>query len=160
MTGHLQETPLRTPLLVSALLAGLLAGTALTACQAVEKGPVATPTPTISQPPPSAFAAGTCSLAADDVLAVGRDTLRLGDGGDGKVDPAVKDSLRETQDRLAPLAETADAAAGPDVKAALDRLVVAIGLVRVRADGNTYEPALGEGLRTAYDAAVLACTTG
>ncbi|MDP3713659.1 MAG: hypothetical protein Q8R60_14385 [Mycobacteriales bacterium] len=143
---------MRTPLLVVALLAG----TALTACQAVEKTPVATPTPTISQPPSSAFVAGTCSLAAEDVLAVGRDTVRLGDGGDGKVDPAVKDSLRETQDRLAPLAETADATA----KAALDRLVVAIGLVRVRADGNTYEPALGQELRTAYDAAVLACTTG
>lgn len=147
---------MRTPLLVAALLAG----TALTACQTVEKAPVATPTPTISQPPSSAFAAGTCSLAAEDVLAAGRDTVRLGDGGDGKVADEVKDSLRETQDRLAPLAETADATAGPNVKASLDRLVVAIGLVRVRADGNTYEPALGQELRTAYDAAVLACTTG
>lgn len=143
---------MRTPLLVAALLAG----TALTACQAVDEAPVATPTPTISQPPSSAFAAGTCSLAAEDVLAVGLDAVRLGDGGDGKVADEVKDSLRQTQDRLAPLAETADATAKP----ALDRLVVAIGLVRVRADGNTYEPALGEGLRTAYDAAVLACTTG
>lgn len=136
---------MRTPLLVTAAVL------ALVACTDAE--PTAAP-PTLRQPAPSAFAAGTCALAAEDVLAVGRDATRLGDGG--TVDAAVSSSLRDAQERLAALAETADTTA----KAPLDRLVVAIGLVRVRADGNTYETSLGQGLTTAYDAAVGACTSG
>ncbi len=137
---------MRTPLLAAALLL------ALTGCNAAPKSPATAPTP--SAPAESAFTDGTCRLAAPDIIAIGRDARRLGDGG--KVEEDVKDSLRESQDRLAALAETAT----PDAKPVLDRLVLVTGLVRVRADGNTYETQLGDNLVAAYDAAVLTCTGG
>lgn len=140
---------MRTPLPAAVALLALLGCT-----DAEPSATTTTAQPVLSQPPVSAFADGSCALAAEDVLAVGRDSRRLGDGG--AVDADVTASLRDAQERLAALAETADARA----KAPLDRLVVAIGLVRVRADGNTYEAALGQGLATAYDAAVSACTSG
>ena len=105
-------------------------------------------------PPESAFAEGTCRQAAPDVLAVGRALPRLGDGG--AVDAAVKKDLRESQDRLFALSEGAE----PEYATALSGLVERIGGVRIRADGNSYEPALGEGLQTAYDEVVDVCTGG
>ena len=100
------------------------------------------------------FAAGTCRTAAPDVRAVGEAIPRLGDGG--KVDADVKDDLREAQDRLAALSEGAE----PDVAPSLQGLVEAIGLVRIRADGNTYEAAQGEALTRAYEDVLGACGAG
>jgi hypothetical protein len=140
----------RTALRRRALLVPVLL-LALTACSDAVVDEAAPPAP--SAPPASAFAEGSCRLAAEDVLAVGRDSARLGDGG--VVADEVKDSLRESQDRLVALADSAD----PTVKPGLDRLVLAIGLVRVRADGNTYESALGDSLRQAYEQVVRTCTT-
>ena len=133
------------PLLLLALLP-------LAACSDGGSSAAPSAAPSRSAPPETAFADGTCRLAAPDVLAVARDADRLGDGP--TVEAEVTEALREEQDRLFALAETADAAVRP----ALDRLVVAIGLVRVRADGNTYEPSLGADLVTAYDAVVRTCT--
>jgi hypothetical protein len=102
-------------------------------------------------PDEDAFAAGTCRTAAADVRAVGEAIPELGEGG--KVDGDVKDELREAQDRLAALTDGAEA----DVQPALRGLVEAIGLVRIRADGNTYEQAQGEALTRAYEQALDAC---
>lgn len=124
------------PGLVALLLAGCTAGT----------GP--------DVPSEDAFASGTCRTAAPDVRAVGEAIPRLGDGG--KVDGAVKDDLREAQDRLAALADGAEPAVGPDLQA----LVEAIGLVRIRADGNTYGTAQGEALTRAYEQVLDACVPG
>ena len=98
------------------------------------------------------FAEGTCRSAAPDVVAVGRALPELGDGPE--VDRDVRSSLQDAQGRLKALAEAAE----PTVKPGLDRLVVAVGLVRIRADGNTYDPALGEELQKAYDEVVRSCT--
>lgn len=103
-------------------------------------------------PAESSFAEGTCRQAAPDVLAVGGALPRLGDGGD--VEQDVKDELREAQDRIFALAETAE----PVYKPALDELVLALGIVRVRADGNTYETSQGELLKDAYEDVVEVCT--
>jgi ferredoxin len=103
-------------------------------------------------PEESSFAEGTCRTAAPDVIAVGKALPELGDGP--SVDGDVRGSLQDAQDRLAALAETAE----PAYKPALDRLVVSIGLVRIRADGNTYQAKIGDGLETSYDEAVEACT--
>lgn len=103
-------------------------------------------------PAESAFAEGTCRTAAPDVRAVGGTLSRL----DGDEVPAeVRDELREAQDRLFALAEAAE----PTYKPALDVLVVKIGAVRIRADGNSYDEALGDELRTAYDEVVEVCTS-
>lgn len=98
------------------------------------------------------FAQGGCADVAADVIAVGAALPRLGDGG--MVDKPVRDSLRDSQDRLDSFA----GGAAPEVKTALDDLVLRIGLVRIRADGNSYAAVLGDQLRTSYDAAVVACT--
>ncbi len=103
-------------------------------------------------PKESAFAQGTCRTAAPDVIAVGAALPELGDGP--KVDADLRSSLQEAQDRLSALAETAE----PTYKPALDALVLSIGLVRIRADGNTYEPALGKDLQASYDKLVKICT--
>ena len=97
------------------------------------------------------FASGTCRTAAPDVRAVGETLPRLGDGG--KVEQEVRDELRESQDRLVALADGAE----PELQDELKGLVEAIGLVRIRADGNTYESAQGEALTRAYEKVLDAC---
>ncbi len=102
-------------------------------------------------PDEDAFAAGTCRTAAEDVRAVGEAIPRLGDGG--KVADEVKDDLEDAQERLVALADGAE----PDVQPALQSLVEAIGIVRIRADGNTYSAEQGEALTRAYEQVLDAC---
>ncbi|MEX2289740.1 MAG: hypothetical protein WD794_05365 [Mycobacteriales bacterium] len=103
-------------------------------------------------PEESAFAEGTCRTAAPDVRAVGQSLPELGEGG--RVDPQVRDALREAQDRLDALADGAE----PALRPALTDLVQKIGIVRIRADGNTYEPQFGDGLTSSYAQVVQLCT--
>ncbi len=105
-------------------------------------------------PSPESFRPGTCQAVAPDVIALGKDARRLGD--DGVVEQEVKDSLREAQTRLSDVTETAER----ELQPVLTKLVTTAGLVRLRADGNTYEPALGKQLRRDYEAVVTACTAG
>ncbi len=99
------------------------------------------------------FAAGTCRTAAPDVRAVGELLPDVGDGP--KVDADVKDELADAQDRLVALADGAE----PDLKAVLTRLVEAIGIVRIRADGNSFEKPQREALTRAYEGVVDACVS-
>ncbi len=103
-------------------------------------------------PEESAFAEGTCRTAAPDVRAVGEAIPQLGDGGE--VDDDVQDALRDAQDRLDALAGGAEPAVAPPLK----ELVEKIGIVRIRADGNTYEPELGEVLARSYERVLDACS--
>lgn len=103
-------------------------------------------------PAESAFLEGTCRAAAPDVIAVGRTLPRLGDGG--VVDQAVKDELRAAQDGLFALVPSAEEMYKP----VLDELVLSTGIVRLRADSNTYEPDLGGLLRRSYERALSVCT--
>lgn len=132
------------PVLRAALVAGLLAVAACSSGSPSVDGP--------EVPPESAFAEGTCRVAAPDVRAVGEALPRLGDGG--SVDAEVKDSLREAQERLRALTEGME----PALQPAFADLSQKIGLVRIRADGNTYEPELGEALTASYEGVVEACT--
>jgi hypothetical protein len=77
---------------------------------------------------------------------------RLGSGG--AVAPEVETSLRESQDRLRALAETAE----PQYKPALEDLNQKIGIVRIRGISKTYEPELGKLLTTSYEAVLDVCT--
>lgn len=104
-------------------------------------------------PDESAFAEGTCRTAAADVRAVGQSLPELGDGG--AVDGDVRAGLREAHDRLRALADGAE----PALQPVLAELNEKIGIVRIRADGNTYEPELGALLATSYERVLEACTT-
>ncbi|MBC7678296.1 MAG: hypothetical protein H7233_04820 [Pseudorhodobacter sp.] len=132
----------------TAALLGLLM---LAACTSSgSSGPSASAGPRV--PAESDFTAGTCASLAPDVIAIGKDIPRLGSGGD--VDQEVKDSLRDAQDRIFAVAQAAE----PEVKPALDDFVIKIGIVRVRADGNSYATSLGDLLTTAYDGVLAVCT--
>lgn len=104
-------------------------------------------------PDESAFAEGTCRTAAADVRAVGQSLPDLGDGG--AVDGDVRAGLREAHDRLRALADGAE----PALQPVLAELNEKIGIVRIRADGNTYETQFGEQLTAAYERVLEACTT-
>lgn len=106
-----------------------------------------------SQPAASAFHEGTCRTVAPQVLSIGRDARRLGTSATPPEE--VRDRLKQAQEALIAVQPTADAA----VVAPLAKLVVSVGLVRLRSDGNTYTPDLGTALSTAYDTLVRACTT-
>ena len=103
-------------------------------------------------PAESAFAAGTCREAAPDLLDLGRTIPRLGD--DSAVPPEVQQTLADVQDRLALFVEPPE----PEVAELLPVLVERIGGVRIRAVGNTYEPALGDDLQETYDDVLAVCT--
>ena len=98
------------------------------------------------------FAQGTCREAAPDLLELGRALPRLGD--DGAVPTDVQQVLADVQDRVSFFAEAAE----PELGQVLPTLVERLGGVRIRAVGNTYEPALGEDLRAAYDDVLAVCT--
>lgn len=102
-------------------------------------------------PAEDAFADGTCRSAAPDVRAVGELIPELGD--DGRVDGEVRTALREAHDRLRALAD----GAGPELQPVLAGLNEKIGVVRIRADGNTYEAQFGERLTQAYEQVLDAC---
>jgi hypothetical protein len=103
------------------------------------------------QPPVSAFVEGTCRVAAPDVLALGKAAAHLGKGT--TIDAAAKTELKDAQAGLRELADGAE----PAYKTALDRLVVSTGFVRIRADGNSYDPALGRQLMTDYANVLRLC---
>src|SRR4051794_25722664 len=106
-----------------------------------------------SQPKASAFADGTCRAAAPDVLAIGSAGARI--EHTTRVDAETRTSLRQAQMRLRDLAVAAE----PSYKTSLDALVVSTGFVRIRADGNTYDAAVGRQLMTDYRAVLKACTS-
>ena len=105
-----------------------------------------------AQPTAAAFIDGTCRAAASDVLAIGKVGSRIDDAK--TVDADARTALRDAQTRLRELAEAAE----PAYKPSLDALVVSTGFVRIRADGNTYAPAVGRQLMKDYRAVVKACT--
>ena len=121
-------------LLLGFVLAGLLAG-----CSSGEGDAPAGP----QLPQVDAFAPGTCRTAAPDVIAVGQALPRLGGGG-----------VVDAQRRLVSVRDKA----GPAYAPAFVDLVGSIGIVRIRADGNTYEPQFGKTLKASYERVVALCT--
>jgi hypothetical protein len=70
------------------------------------------------------------------------------------VDGGLLTEVRDAEAGLRTVAEAAE----PAYKTVFDKLVVSTGFVRIRADGNSYDPALGEQLRDDYDAVLEACS--
>ena len=106
------------------------------------------------QPSTTAFAPGTCRAAAPEVLQLGRDVRRLGNGPD--VSTSRVEALTSAQDRLDGIASGAEASYAPSLR----RLVTAVGLVRLRAHTGSYSPALGRDAMSAYDGVLAVCTRG
>lgn len=98
------------------------------------------------------FSAGACRDAAPAVLELRELTADLGD--DPRIPDEDKDALRAAQGRLVETAQRATGEGGEQLQA----LVESVGLLRIRADGNTYEPFLADDVRAAYDQVVAACT--
>jgi hypothetical protein len=107
-------------------------------------------------PDESDFAAGTCRTAAPDIRAIGQSLPEL--GGDATVDREVRAELREAHDRLRALGDGLVPADEPELRPALAELNEKIAIVRIRADGNSYEPALGKLLTRSYEAVLDVCT--
>ena len=103
-------------------------------------------------PPADAFADGTCSTVAEDVRTIGRLLPTIGDGP--KVDQEVLDGLRTSQDGLRAVAEGAE----PALQGPLQKLSQAVGFIRIRGVGSTYEPFLGEDAQQAYEKVLDVCT--
>ena len=131
------------------LLVALLGCVLATACTGSSGG--GAKKASVPLPKESAFLEGTCQAAAPDILAIGRQIDRLGDGP--KVDQVVKAELQEAQKVLAELSLAAE----PTYKPALDALVVTVGGVRIRADGNVYDPELATQLGRDYRGVLEVC---
>lgn len=132
------------------LLLGPLLSAVLSGCTSDEPD-ADVPSDAFEQPSPASFRPGFCSDAAEAVLAAGQDLHVLGPGP--TVPPEPLEDLKQAQAALAALLPSSDPAA-----AAVKALVVSAGLVRLRADGNTYDPSLGDAALADYRAVVAACT--
>lgn len=133
-------------------LTALLLTAALAGCAGSSGGAAAPSQTPFPQPSAAQFTDGPCRIGADAVLAIGRDARALGDAPTPPVE--VRDRLSQAQDRLVALQAGLDATLAP----AFERVVTAIGLVRLQADGNSYVPETGQNLQAAYDGLVAACT--
>ncbi len=141
MSPPRERPPVRLHLLLS--LSALSLSAALAGCSGGS---------TFEQPEASSFRAGTCQTVASQVLSIGKDARQLGE--DATPAAEVLERLKKAQDALVAIQPTADST----VAEPLGKVVVAVGFVRLRSDGNTYTPDLATTLSAAYDALVTACT--
>ncbi|MCU1594245.1 MAG: hypothetical protein JWO12_1637 [Frankiales bacterium] len=132
---------MRTHLLIAALPLALLPGCSGSSSSA----------PAFSQPKASAFHPGACRSVADAVRELGRDAHTL--NGGAKPDPNMAKRLSDDQDVVFKATGLS-----PAQKAAFDKLVLAVGVVRIRNDSNTYEKALAADFVKGYEAVVAVCT--
>ena len=114
----------------TAALALMLAVAAVSGCSSSSSPGSSAP----KQPPVSAFPAGTCRVAAPDILAIGREARALGKGGD--VSSGALARLTAAQERLIQLAGGAE----PVYQPSLNALTVSVGLVRLAAKVGSYRP--------------------
>jgi hypothetical protein len=112
-----------------ALVAGMLG--ACTAANADEQG-----LPAEDLPAASAFKAGTCQSTAQDVLALAGLARKIIDAK--SVSAADRDQLRDRQARIAQFRADAD----EQLAKPLQDLVTSIGWVRIRFNGQTYDPTI------------------
>jgi hypothetical protein len=97
------------------------------------------------------FRAGTCRQAAEPVLALARIAER-NDGADG-VSMSDRQELATHQKTLKAIKPEAELATP------LTELITAIGFVRIRLDGKSYDPALLRDLDAARRAVQSRCTS-
>ncbi|MCW2778374.1 MAG: hypothetical protein JWN17_2099 [Frankiales bacterium] len=136
---------MRLPLPLLGALSGVLL---LSACSHDAAAPAAFPLPATSS-----FDAGTCTVVAPDVVALGRAARRLGPGPTAP--DGVEKDLETAQKALQAVAETAE----PALKPTLDAVVTRAGLVRLALDAKRYDATMAEPLRQSYGALVKTCTS-
>jgi hypothetical protein len=102
-------------------------------------------------PAAAEFRTGTCRSAADAVLALARLAGRR--EGARTLSRNDRTELSARQKELIKLNATAEA----DLRQPLTELTVAIGYVRIRSDGNTYEPKLLQSMNTARHGVQTVC---
>jgi hypothetical protein len=129
-----------------ALVAGLLS--ACTAANADEEG-----LPAEDLPAASAFRAGACQTTAQDVLGLAGLARKIIDAED--VSAGDRAQLRDRQTRIA----QARASADQQVAKPLQDLVTSIGWVRVRFNGQTYDPKVVREMDRARRAYQQACVS-
>lgn len=108
--------------------------------------------PAFARPSVDQFRTGTCRDAAPTILAIGDLGLRL--RSSTSVPAGDRQTLVAEQKRLQAL-RTSEELADP-VRA----LVTAIGFVRIRIDGNTYDPRLMSALVAEQQRLVASCVDG
>ena len=131
----------------------LAAAACITALSLAACGGTSGPSDGFAQPAATAFRAGDCRTAAPSVLVIGQQARQLGT----KAKPAAS-TLAALTEAQAPL--LAHPSTDPQVGAALQKLVAAVGFVRLRSVGSVYDPALGKQVAAAYDGVLQACTSG
>lgn len=94
-------------------------------------------------PDASAFRSGGCAAAAEATVALGRFTQRNRNAE--QLSTEDRSELKTRQDALVGVRPTVEL----DLRPRLDDLIVAVGFVRIRADGNTYAPQLLSDVDTA-----------
>jgi hypothetical protein len=103
------------------------------------------------QPKASAFASGSCRDLAPSVLALGKDLHGLGSKPPSS---GQREALTKDQGTVRARQASLPSTLAPDVQ----ELVTAVGVLRLRADTNSYEPGLTKTAMSAYTAVVTACT--
>jgi hypothetical protein len=134
-----------------AAVAAALALLALTGCTSIRWSDDPPPE---ALPPASAFLAGACASAADPTLALAR--LAHRNRKAKKLPDADRAELRTRQDGLVALQPSAEG----DLKEPLEQLIVAIGFVRLRSDGNKYDRTLLGDLDDARRKVQSVCVAG
>jgi len=106
------------------------------------------------QPKVADFSSGSCRSVAEPVLRLGRelDTLSSID----MPPPDLLEKLKTAQAALRALQPSVEPSLAPTV----EKLVGSVGLVRLRADSNSYERQLAVTALEDYDAVIAACTGG
>ena len=104
-----------------------------------------------AQPKESAFNPGSCRQLAPAVLRLGRDVHDL---GTKTPSASQRTTLKDDQQKVRDLQPGLSAGVAP----AVQDLVGAVGLMRIRADTNSYDGTLAGLALKQYDALVALCT--
>ena len=107
--------------------------------------------PSFSQPKPAAFSPGSCRELASPVLQLGKELHSL---GGSNPTAAQRTALKTAQSAVRRQQPTLPTSLAPPVQ----DMVTAVGVLRLRADTNSYDPALAGSALTAYQALVTVCT--
>lgn len=113
-------------------------------------GAVACSGPGFSQPTLSAFTPGSCQTLAPSVLALGRDLHSLGTRSPSD---SRSDALKSDQAQL----RSRQAGLSTELAPTVQQLVTAVGIVRLRADTDSYDPSLARRALGAYREVLSAC---
>ncbi len=105
-----------------------------------------------AQPKASAFSPGSCRDLASPVLALGKDLHALGTRAPSD---AQADSIKAAQARVRSL----NSAAPDDLKPAVQQLITAVGILRIRNDTDSYDASVAKDAMTAYQELVTVCTS-